>query len=116
MIKLEIKSLVGDSCVTSTDGQHVYDEIHPKLSSGESVYLNFAGVRVFASPFFNFAIGQLLKDLEPENLNRLLKVENITADGLLVWERVVKNAKDYYTDPNRKKAVDETLKRGDEDV
>ncbi len=114
-MNVEIKSLVGDSCVTSEDGQRVYDEIHPKLVSGESVCLDFSGVRVFASPFFNFAIGQLLKDLEPETLNRLLKVEKITTDGLLVWQRVVKNAKEYYKNSKTKKAVDETLKQQAED-
>lgn len=114
-MKLEIKSLVGDSCVTSEDGQRVYNEIHPKLTSGESVCLNFSGVRVFASPFFNFAIGQLLKDLEPEDLNQLLKVEKIKADGLLVWQRVVENAKEYYKNPEAKIAVDEILKQQAED-
>lgn len=114
-MNMEIKSFVGDSCVTSEDGQRVYDEIYPKLAAGESVCLNFSNVRVFASPFFNFAIGQLLKDLEPENLNQLLKVENITTDGLLVWELVVKNAKEYYKKPGAKKAIDETLKQQAED-
>ena len=114
-MNVEIKSFVGDSCVTSEDGQRVYDEIYPKLAAGESVCLNFSGARVFASPFFNFAIGQLLKDLEPENLNQLLKVENITTDGLLVWELVVKNAKEYYKKPGAKKAIDETLKQQAED-
>ncbi len=114
-MNVEIKSLVGDSCVTSEDGQRVYDEIYPKLSAGESVCLNFSEVRVFASPFFNFAIGQLLKDLEPESLNQLLKVKNIKTDGLLVWERVVKNAKEYYKNPEAKIAVDEILKQQAED-
>ena len=114
-MNLEIKSLVGDSCVTSEDGQCVYDEIYPKLAAGESVCLNFSGVRVFASPFFNFAIGQLLKDLEPDVLNQLLKVEKITADGLLVWRRVVKNAKEYYKNLETKKAIDEILKQQAED-
>ena len=114
-MNIEIKSLVGDSCVTSEDGQHVYDVIYPKLAAGESVCLNFSNIRVFASPFFNFAIGQLLKDLEPENLNQLLKVENIIPDGLLVWQRVVKNAKEYYKNPEAKQAVDEILKKQAED-
>ncbi len=114
-MNIEIKSLVGDSCVTSEDGQHVYNEIYPKLKSGESVCLNFSGVRVFASPFFNFAIGQLLKDLEPEDLNQLLKVEKIKADGLLVWQRVVENAKEYYKNPEAKIAIDEILKQQAED-
>jgi len=114
-MKLDIKSLVGERCVTSEDGQRVYDEIYPKLAAGESVCLNFEDVNVFASPFFNFAIGQLLKDLEPEDLNQLLKVEKIKADGLLVWQRVVENAKEYYKNPEAKIAIDEILKQQAED-
>ena len=114
-MKLEIKSLVGERCVTSEDGQRVYDEIYPKLAAGESVCLNFEDVKVFASPFFNFAIGQLLKDLKPEDLNELLKVEGIVPDGALVWRRVIENAKEYYKNPEAKKAVDEILKQQAED-
>lgn len=107
---LGIKNVVGERCVTSEDGQQVYREIHPKLAAGEEVCLDFEGVTVFASPFFNFAIGQLLRDLKPADLNRLLKVENLAPDGLLVWQRVVKNSKEYYQNPQAKKAVDEILK------
>ena len=114
-MNVEIKSFVGDSCVTSEDGQRVYDEIYPKLAAGESVCLNFSGVRVFASPFFNFAIGQLLKDLKPEDLNELLKVEGIVPDGAFVWRKVVENAKEYYKNPEAKKAIDEILKQQAED-
>ncbi len=114
-MKLEIKSFVGERCVTSEDGQRVYDEIYPKLAAGESVCLDFGSVKVFASPFFNFAIGRLLKDLKPEDLNELLKVEGILPDGALVWQRVVKNAKEYYRNPETKKAVDDILRQQAED-
>ncbi|MBD2542537.1 STAS-like domain-containing protein [Planktothricoides sp. FACHB-1370] len=33
---------------------------------GRPVELDFAGVEIFASPFFNFAIGQLLRDISPD--------------------------------------------------
>lgn len=114
-MKLEIKTFVGERCVTSDDGQRVYEEIHPKLAAGETVYLDFTGVTVFASPFFNFAIGQLLKDLKPDDLNELLKVEGLLPDGGLVVQRVVKNAKEYYENPETRKAVDEILKQHAED-
>lgn len=115
-MKLEIRNLVGERCVTSEDGQLVYEEIHPKLAAGEPVSLDFTGVTVFASPFFNFAIGQLLRDLEPDDLNEFLKIEGLLPDGGLVVQRVVKNAKEYYKNPETKKAVDDILKQqaGDE--
>ena len=114
-MKLEITNLVGERCVTSEDGQRIYEEIHPKLAAGEPVFLDFTGVTVFASPFFNFAIGQLLRDLKPDDLNELLKVEGLLPDGGLVVQRVVKNAKEYYENPQTRKAVDEILKQHAED-
>lgn len=115
MINLEIRNFVGERCVTSEDGQRVYKTIHPKLTAGESVKLDFEGAAIFASPFFNFAIGQLLKDLKPDDLNQLLTVEHLSPDGMLLWRRVVENAKEYYANIEIKKAVDETLKQQAED-
>lgn len=115
MINLQIKRFVGERCVTSEDGQLVYDKIHDKLVSGEKVCLDFEGVIVFASPFFNFAIGQLLKDLKPDDLNQLLTVEHLIPDGMLVWRRVVKNTKEYYTNLKSRKAVDKALKPEEDD-
>lgn len=102
----DIHSLVGENCMTPDDGQKVYQEIHPQLVADRPVELDFAGVKVFASPFFNFAIGQLLRDIQPEELNRLLKVSNLNPVGSRVLTRVIENSKRYYCDEKIRKAVD----------
>lgn len=114
-VKLEIKSLVGERVVTSEDGQQVYERIHPELVAGNGVCLDFTGVTVFASPFFNSAVGQLLQDLRTAELNRLLDVKGLAPDGRLVWHRVVRNAKDYWHNPEKRKAIDEILSKQAED-
>lgn len=111
MFKLKIADIVGEHCVTSEDGQKVYDEIFPRLRSNEEVCLDFDGVTVFASPFFNFAVGQLLKNFSPDKLNELLSVDNLTSDGTSVWKRVVQNAKEYYQNPRVKEAFDTTIEK-----
>jgi len=111
MFKLKIADIVGEHCVTSEDGQKVYDEIVPRLRSNEEVCLDFDGVSVFASPFFNFAVGQLLKNFSPDKLNELLSVDNLTSDGTSVWKRVVQNAKEYYQNPKVKEAFDTTIEK-----
>jgi hypothetical protein len=116
MFKLKIADLVGEHCVTSEDGQKVYDEIVPRLRSNEEVCLDFDGVSVFASPFFNFAVGQLLKDFSSDKLNELLSVDNLIPDGTSVWKRVVQNAKDYYQNPEVKKAFDTTIEEETEEA
>jgi len=110
-VKLEIAKLVGPHCITQNDGQKVFNEISGPLKGGESVELDFTGTKAFASPFFNFAAGQLMRDFTTERLNELVTVSGLEPDGMIVWRRVVRNARKYYTDPNRKKAVDDVMKR-----
>lgn len=73
------------------NGQKIYDLIHPKLLSGEVVTLDFSGARIFASPFMNVAVGQLLRDIDAETLQRLLIIDQdkITQVGLSILRTVI---------------------------
>lgn len=108
-MKLIIKETIGSRCIVKEDGQRVYDAIHDSLGQGETVILDFSGISQFASPFFNFAIGQLLKDIKVENLRNLLKIENLDSTGRLVVDRVIENAGRYHSDIDYKKIVDSIL-------
>lgn len=79
------------------------------MLAGQPVELDFERVDVYASPFFNAAFGQLLKDIKSEELNRLLKICNLVPAGLAVLKRVIENSKQYYSDENFRKAQDEVL-------
>lgn len=105
----KIYEITGEYATDADSGQQVYDLIHSQLLSDQSVELDFSGVNVFASAFFNFAIGQLLKDLSSDSLNELLKITNLTPNGYSVLNRVVDNAKHYYSDVKYQKAVDTVL-------
>ena len=110
-MKVVVRDVIGgEDAITLDDGQRVYDQVRPALKQGESVDVDFAGVNVFASPFFNAAIGQLLRDLKPEQLNRLLKFANLAPAGLGVLHRVIENAKRYYAEPNYRDAQIEVLR------
>ena len=109
MKTIEIRTLIGENCITQEDGQKVYDLVHPEIQVGHAVQLDFSGIGVFASPFFNAALGQLLKDTKPEALNRLLKLEHLTDIGKIVLKRVIENAKQYYSDDVARKAIDDIL-------
>lgn len=104
-----IYEITGEYATDADSGQQVYDLIHPELLTGNSVELDFSGVSVFASAFFNFAIGQLLKDLSPDRLNELLKVTNLSPNGHSILKRVIENAKHYYSDAQYQNAVDTVL-------
>jgi hypothetical protein len=64
-------------------------------------------VKRFLSVFFNFAVGQLLRDIAPSNLERLLTVRNLTSVGQQSYDRVLENATHYYAlDEKEQKTID----------
>jgi len=115
-MRWDIKSLVGEDCITIEDGEKIYDLIHPVLLAGHEVELDFAGVGVFASPFFNAAFGRLLKDFTPEHLDRMLKILNLTPVGRDTLKLVIKNSVQYYSDPAFQKALNEILVEQSEEL
>jgi hypothetical protein len=108
-MKYDVHAIVGNNGMTSQDGQKVYDAIYPELKAGHEIELDFAEVEIFASPFFNFAIGQLLKDIETDTLNQLLKVSHLNSVGKNILKRVIENSKQYYSSPRIRKAIEEVF-------
>lgn len=107
-----VRESVGENAITREDGARIYGVIYPSLRGGNEVRLDFYGVKVFASPFLNVAIGQLLKDLAPEDLNRLLRIEHMTPAGKSTLRVVMDTAKGHYANSARAEAVDKVVIRG----
>lgn len=97
--------------MTQQAGQQVYELIYPKFQAGQPVELDFTEVKRFLSVFFNFAIGQLLRDIKAEDLDHLLVVSNLNPVGQQAYDRVIENAKAYYSNEMYRKAVDEMVQQ-----
>ncbi|MGI6131042.1 MAG: STAS-like domain-containing protein [Bacillota bacterium] len=113
---VSVYDVSGMNCITLEDGEKVYELIHPLLTKGVPVTLDFSGVKVFASSFFNSAVGQLFRDLNSDALNRLVSIVNLESDGAAVLRRVIENSRQYYTDPKMREAVDSVMDRQSEDA
>lgn len=110
MQRINIKDLIGQNAVTLDDGEIIYNLIHASLLHGDVVELDFDGVEIFASPFFNAGVGRLLVDLKPDTLNKQLKFEHLSAVGSRVLRRVIDNAKGYYSSSvAHRKNIDQAL-------
>jgi STAS-like domain of unknown function (DUF4325) len=109
-MKMNIRQYLGENCMTVKQGQSLYNEIYPILQSGKEVEIDFSGVKIFASPFFNYAIGQLLRDLTADQLNDLLIIQNLNSVGSNTLELVIENAQRYYSDDNFRHAKDEVIR------
>jgi STAS-like domain of unknown function (DUF4325) len=108
-MKYKVYELIGENSISQKAGQQIYDLIYPQLQAGKPVELDFASVRRFLSVFFNFAIGQLLHDIKPEDLEQLLVVSNLNPLGQETYDNVIENAKRYYSDEQYRQAVDEMV-------
>ena len=73
-------------------------------------------VAFLVNRYFNAAFGRLLKDLTTEELNRLLKVYNLTSVGKDVLKLVIKDSTQYYSDPEFRKTLDEILSEQAEEL
>lgn len=104
-MNLPIRQLVGPNCITLEDGQTVYEKIFPELKEKHPIELDFSDVKLFASPFFNAAIGQLFRDFSSDDLNQLLVMRGLTANGAIVLRKVAENAKTYYSSEKVKNAI-----------
>ena len=106
-MRVKVRELVGENAMTQDDGKAIYRMIHDPLLQGETVELDFEGVDVFASPFFNASVGRLLEDLERDALNARLRFEHLSDFGERVLCRVIENAEEYYAaSPEQRRAMD----------
>lgn len=108
-MKIDVQEVFGTRCIVSDDGQKLHDMVVKNLASSEDVFLNFKGVRQYASPFFNFSIGQLLNNVSIETVKKHLHLEDLSDTGRMVIERVIENASHYHGDADYRRIVDEIL-------
>jgi len=108
-MEVKIRSYIGENCITVDDGERLYQKIHNEILKGQRVDVDFSDVKIFASPFFNAAIGQLLKDLPREQLKSLLHFIGLSSHGDHVLRRVIENAQKYYTNPHFRESVEKVI-------
>lgn len=110
-----VREDVGPSCLTAEEGQKLHDVIRSCFESDEVVALDFSDVRVFASLFFNAAVGQLLQDYSVEYLREHLKFYHINQLGQETLQQVVDNARKYYSSTELQETLEKRLDQDLED-
>lgn len=98
MIKILVKDIVGSNAISMTSGGKLLDVLVKNFDKSEVLELNFEGVDVFASPFFNASIGALLKDRKIEELQAKLSFVNISDTGRSLLNLVIRNAIKFYSE------------------
>ena len=99
---IHVKDIIGVNAISMQSGSLLYKEISPLLLAKKSIILDFEGVELFASPFFNSGIGLLLKDIEISTLQNILKIENLSPVGHQLLNHVISNAINFYSADGKK--------------
>ena len=101
-IQISIFEVVGSPfCVATDDGQKVHKHLDAALRANQEVVLSFHNVTALTTAFLTAAVGELYETFSEEEIHALLKVEDIAPDDLALLDRVTRNAKLYFKDPQR---------------
>lgn len=109
-VMIRLAEHLGPFVITPDDGWRIYRILQPLLEAGHRVVLDFEHVEICATPFLNIAIGQLLHNRTDTRLHELLTFKDLPAAAAAVLEIVLQNAKEYYTDPVARAALDAVLR------
>ena len=110
MSHILVRDLIGSNIsVSMMLGDKLYQELQAKLPMNSKIQIDFTGIDTFATPFFNAAIGRLLKDYSISQLQEKLDFLNITQGGSNVVNRGIAIALEYLAYPNKTKQIAENL-------
>ena len=117
-IKISMFKVVGSPfCVASDDGEKVHKHLDAALRANQEVVLSFHNVTALTTPFLTAAVGELYGTFSEEKIRSLLKVEDMAPDDLAFLDRVTRNAKLYFKDPQRFNQIfQEVLEDDDYDI
>ena len=117
-IRISMFEVVGSPfCVASDDGEKVHKHLDAALRANQGVVLSFHNVTALTTPFLTAAVGELYGTFSEEEIRSLLKVEDIAPDDLALLDRVTRNAKLYFKDPQRSNQIfQEVLEDDDYDL
>ncbi len=96
-ITIQVLDLVGRPyCVSSKDGQSLFDKMVPLIENGKTVHLSFKGVDVIIGAFLNVAIGQLFSRFSEEKIVHQLSWSGLTPYDDDLINHVIENAKIFF--------------------
>jgi len=99
---VSVRDIVGSEfCVSSNSGKRVYNTVKSAISQGKKVRLSFENIKSLSAAFLDSAIGQLYNGEVQGNVDEKLSFENISPGRKLIVDRAIREAKEYYSDPER---------------
>lgn len=98
---ISMRDLVGSElCISSKDGQKVFDVLKSAISKGNEVCISFENIKSLGGAFLDTAIGQLYNGAIQEDIDDLISFANLPTGRRLIVNEAIRVAKEYYKDPD----------------
>jgi hypothetical protein len=89
-------------CVSSEDGQILYEIIKEALLNGKNVSISFQNVDDISSAFLDAAIGQLYRgQFSEEELKEKITIVDLSKEDIFLLKRVILRSRYYCSDSKR---------------
>lgn len=113
-MNIKVIEYIGDRATDMKQGDEIYQLIIQGFNNDEIVTVDFEGLNTVLSTFLNNAIGTLFKDYKSDFLNKNLKIQNLCEDDMFILRRVIKRAKEFYSNESLvTTALDKAIRNGD---
>lgn len=89
MTKILVQNVAGSQCGTDAEGTLLKEQLLPLLKSGEDVELDFSGVELASSTFFNASIGQAFEQLGEKHVRHHVSFSNLKRRVQFVLDRTL---------------------------
>jgi hypothetical protein len=94
-MQIKIAELIGKNAITYVQAEKLYKILSSNLNQ-EFIELNFEGVGLVASPFFNGSIGLLLEDNDIKYLQEKIIFKGLSVDEKYILNLSIQNAINHY--------------------
>jgi hypothetical protein len=96
-MNINVLTVIGKTAVSREGGLKLKKELDRAIESNEFVEVDFEGVQVYASPFFNTAIAPYLGKMKFNEMKEKFTCLNLSPIGRKLLNQVIHNAIDFYS-------------------
>ncbi|WP_181359659.1 STAS-like domain-containing protein [Vibrio splendidus] len=96
-MKIEVLVIVGKTAVSREGGLKLKAALDASLGDNAPIQIDFTGVEIYASPFFNTAIAPFLGQMSIDSLKEKVSFTNLSPVGKRLLNQVIHNAIQFYS-------------------
>lgn len=86
-------SKIATMALTESDGLKLRKAIEASLEDDDAIELDFSGISLFATMFFNASIGNLIMRFSPERCAEIIRLTHISDLGMDTYQHSFENAR-----------------------